>query len=107
VSVMHFGIALQELARRLLGLIEFALVYEIHDGVGVAGQFILTVIAEVTAEVATLMVVVVLGRCGGYGRSGLCQSGTPRASPRRTGDVVSSLLSANPIEPRAPPSSAG
>jgi len=42
--------------------------YEIHDGVGVAGQFILTVNAEGTAEVAALMVVVMVGRFGSFGR---------------------------------------
>src|SRR5258708_38182906 len=49
--------------------------YEIHDGVGVAGQFILTVITEGTAEVASVMVVVVSGGFGGSGRR-LGQSGT-------------------------------
>ena len=67
VSFVHFGIAHQKLARGGFGLIEFAFLYEIHDGIGVAGQFIL-VVAKVPAEVASLRVVVVLGRFGGAGR---------------------------------------
>lgn len=66
VSVMHFGIAIEELTCSLLGLIEFALVDEVNDGIGVAGQLIL-VVPEATAEVTLVMVVHVIGRRGGTG----------------------------------------
>src|SRR6185312_8145300 len=44
---------LEELARGLLGLIEFALVDKIDDGVGVAGEFVLLIIG--TVEVALVL----------------------------------------------------
>lgn len=75
VSVMHVGITFQKLARRGFRLIELALVYEIHNGVGIAGQFILAVLTGVAAEVASLVAVVMLDRCGGSGSRCLCQSG--------------------------------
>src|SRR6185437_11927245 len=53
VSVVDLRIALEELARGLLGLIEFALVDKIDDGVGVAGEFVLLIIG--TVEVALVL----------------------------------------------------
>lgn len=69
VSIVDFGIAIQEFTCRLLGLIELAFVYEIDNSVGVAGQLIL-VIKELTAEVTVVMAVIMMGRLGGAGRCG-------------------------------------
>lgn len=69
VPIVDFGIAFQELARGLLGLIELAFVYEVDDSVGVVGQLIL-VIKELTAEVAVVMAVIMTSRLSGAGRCG-------------------------------------
>ena len=74
IAVMDFWIAFQEVACGGFCLIELTLVYEVHDGVGVAGQFIL-VIMMTTAKIASLMTVVVLSCFGRSGGGRRCQSG--------------------------------
>lgn len=77
VSIMHIGIALKQLARGLLGLIELAGVYEVNHGVGVAGELILLA-HEGPAEVALVMAVLVPSRfdgTGGGGREGCTLGG--------------------------------
>ncbi len=72
---MNFGEAHEEIPRGLFGLVEFASVDHIDDGVGCVGQFIGVI---VTAEIAMSMIVVVV-MVGGSGESvggGLEEDGT-------------------------------
>jgi hypothetical protein len=66
IAVVHFRVAFQQVARGGFRLIELAIVYEVHDGIGVAGELIV-VIDLATAKVATFVTVVVLS---GRGQSG-------------------------------------
>src|SRR6185312_14558220 len=54
IAIVDLRIALEELARGLLGLIELALVDKIDDSVGVAGEFVLLLIIG-TVEVALVL----------------------------------------------------
>jgi len=76
IAVVNFGEAYEEIPCRLLGLVEFAIVDHIDDGVGCVGQFI-GVIVTVTAEIAMGMIVVVMmvGRGGESFGGGLEEDG--------------------------------
>jgi hypothetical protein len=69
ISVMHFGEAHEEIPCCLFGLVEFALVNHIYDGVGGIGEFIGVIVTKgVTAKIAMSMIVAVM-MVGGGGQS--------------------------------------
>jgi hypothetical protein len=58
---VDFGEAHEEIPCRLFGLVEFAIVDHIDDGVGRGGEFIGVIVTKgVTAKIAMSMIVVVM-----------------------------------------------